>query len=120
MKISKKEFDKELEKVRVESRKNVKKAKEKLKDLIDNAENAVIVQTDNGSAFIGNKYDTCQLLCNMFKHLIEEGAFTKDEINELLNHVDSSLTNDDKLERLGELLDKAIKLQELQNKKEEN
>jgi len=120
-----KDFEKELKKARVESRRSVTEAKDKLKKLVDYAENAIIIQTDKGSALVGNKYDSCQLLCNLFEHLLEINAFTKKEIIELLNMVDDKEKSktieatEKTLNRISELLDKAIKLEKLKNKKED-
>ena len=119
-----KDFEKELKKARVESRRSVTEAKDKLKKLVDYAENAIIIQTDKGSALVGNRYDGCQLLCNLFEHLLENN-FTKKEIIELLNMVDDKEKSETieatekTLNRISELLDKAIKLEKLKNKKED-
>ena len=114
-----KEFERELKKARVESRRNVNNAKGRIKKVIDDTEYAIIIQTDKHSVLIGNKYDTCQLLCNLFNNLLRQEALTKEEIINLLNMVceeEQENSNEEKLDKLSSLLDKAIRLQELQNK----
>lgn len=117
------EFKKALEEARKESKKNVDNARNNLKRVVDCAENAIIIQTDNTSAIVANKYDTCEILCHLFEHLIEECDFTKKELISLINIAEKTTEKEEKnesseetLNKISELLDKAIKLQELQNK----
>lgn len=122
-----KEFKKEYEEAQKISRQNVTKGKEKAKKLIDNADCALLLQTDKGGAFIGNKIGVSECLCNLFDILLEEDVFTKEELIDLLNIVDNKTkvhkvhveAAGQTLDKLDRLLDKAIKLQELQNEDED-
>ena len=115
-----KDFKKEYKEAQKISRQNVTNGKEKAKKLIDNADCALLLQTDKGGAFIGNSLDISECLCNLFDSLLEQEVFTKKELIDLLNIVDNKTkvhveATGQTLDKLDKLLDKAIKLQELQN-----
>ena len=119
-----KEFKKEFNEAQKISRQNVTEGKEKVKKLVDNADCAIIIQTDRGGAFIGNKFGVSECLCNLFYSLLKHDTFTKKELIDLLNIVDNKTkvhveATGQTLDKLDKLLDKAIKLQELQNEDED-
>jgi predicted XRE-type DNA-binding protein len=100
-----------LKNIRRVSKEEIKSKKNKIMEVVDNAENAIMVFTDHGQVFIGNGLDIRATLCMAFSEIMNRKIMTDEEIIELVKI--ARFTNNNSLSSLNKI---AEGIEELINK----
>ena len=115
-----KEFMKELEKARKKNKPDFEKGKIGAKEIVENAENAIILATDGGATILGAKPDVEATLTHLFIELLENNFLTEEEIKKYLKIAKKlEKVNNDDNDELDELLNKLKEVRDLMKDLEE-